>query len=155
MLSSEVVTMSVGRMPPGIREAIEARLEELRSRLPRLEAEAVETDEVETHSLLAAVRGEISDIEQMLRAGSGPAGGWDPRRIEVHDIVTLEDRPSGLRERYTLVPAPVLCRADETWVSDLSPLGSSLIGRRTGEEIEVRAPGGTIRYRIVGFSRAP
>jgi transcription elongation GreA/GreB family factor len=38
-------------------------------------------------------------------------------------------------------------------VSPESPLGSALIGRRAGDNVEVRAPSGTWKARIVSVTR--
>ena len=142
-------------IPATIRRRLETRLEQLKARLPRLEARAASADDFEAEGLLLAARRELMDLEQGLRSGSEKQGAWDPRRIEVNDTVSVEDAQSGERERYTIVPAPLLCRANETWISDRSPLGSSLVGSSPGQEIEVQAPGGVLRYRVIGFSRAP
>jgi transcription elongation factor GreA len=149
--SSELPDTSI---PATIRRRLEARLEQLNARLPRLEARAANSDDFEAEGLLSAARRELMDLEQALRSGSEKQGAWDPRRIEVNDTVRVEDVQSGERERYTIVPAPLLCRADETWISDRSPLGSSLVGSSPGQEVEVHAPGGLLRYRVIGFSRA-
>ena len=143
------------RIPATIRRRLEARLEQLHARLPRLESRAASADDFEAEGLLSAARRELADLERALRAGSEKQGPWDPRRIEVNDTVRVEDVRSGRRERYTIVPAPLLCRADETWISDRSPLGSALVGSSRGEEVEVEAPGGLLRYRVIGFARAP
>ena len=142
-------------IPTTIRRRLERRLEELNARLPGLEARAARSDDLEAEGLLSAASKERMDLQEALRAGSADQGAWNPRRIEVNDTVRIEDVQSGARERYTIVPAPLLCRADETWISDRSPLGSSLIGAGPGAEVEVRAPAGVVRYRVIGFSRAP
>jgi transcription elongation GreA/GreB family factor len=146
-----VTEMSI---PATIRRRLEGRLEQLNTRLPRLEARAAGSNDFEAEGLLSAARRERMDLEHVLNGISEEQGAWDPRRIEVNDTVRIEDVQSGVRERYTIVPAPLLCRADETWISDRSPLGSSLIGSSRGEEVEVQAPGGLLRYRVIGFSRA-
>lgn len=37
-------------------------------------------------------------------------------------------------------------------LSDRSPIGRALMGRKAGEEIEIQVPSGTIRFRITGIS---
>ncbi len=37
---------------------------------------------------------------------------------------------------------------EKGWISNESPLGQALIGRKKGEEIEVVAPAGTIKYKV-------
>jgi len=36
-------------------------------------------------------------------------------------------------------------------VTTRSPLGSALLGKETGDEIEIEAPGGSFRYEIISF----
>ena len=38
-------------------------------------------------------------------------------------------------------------------ISDMSPIGRALIGKRAGDEVAVDAPGGTIRLQILEVSR--
>jgi transcription elongation factor GreA len=38
-------------------------------------------------------------------------------------------------------------------ISEDSPIGKALLGRRQGDEIEVDAPAGVLKFRIVDFSR--
>lgn len=37
---------------------------------------------------------------------------------------------------------------EKGWVSNESPLGQALLGRKPGEEVEVNAPAGVIKYKI-------
>ena len=39
-------------------------------------------------------------------------------------------------------------------ISNESPLGHALIGRSTGDEIEVESPAGMVKYKITGIERA-
>ena len=39
-------------------------------------------------------------------------------------------------------------------ISNESPLGHALIGRTTGDEIEVESPAGMVKYKITGIERA-
>ena len=55
---------------------------------------------------------------------------------------------NGKQEEYTVVGE---WEADpiQKKISHESPLGKALIGKKTGEEIEVTAPAGKIKYTIV------
>jgi Transcription elongation factor, GreA/GreB, C-term len=79
----------------------------------------------------------------------------DPRGIEVHDTVHIENVVTGLPEVYTIVPAPLPGNADEMWIDDESPLGSALIGGRTGEEIAFHGVGAIFRYRVIEILSPP
>ena len=47
----------------------------------------------------------------------------------------------------------VLVDAFANKISDMSPMGKALIGKKAGDEVTVDAPGGAIRLRIVEVSR--
>lgn len=37
---------------------------------------------------------------------------------------------------------------EKGWISNESPLGQALLGKKAGEEVEVNAPAGTIKYKV-------
>jgi regulator of nucleoside diphosphate kinase len=69
--------------------------------------------------------------------------------VTMYSQVTVEDMHDGSRRKYTV------CYPEDTdpnagFVSVLSPIGTSLLGRRCGEEIELTTPSGQVqRLRIV------
>ena len=79
----------------------------------------------------------------------------DPRRVEVHDRVYIENVCTGLPELYTTVPPPLPRNADETWIDEESPLGSALIGAKAGEEVAFPALGVVFRYRVIEIMTPP
>lgn len=133
-------------IPAEVREGMLARLEELEERLiPELEKESLDPD---TFAMVQALRRERDQLVDSLRADS-PEGSWDPRRIEVGDAVVVREVGAAEDEEYLLVPAGV--GFEEGWISDQSPLGAALVGAARGEELEVAAPAGILRYRVVDF----
>ena len=89
-------------------------------------------------------RSPFSDLEQT-----------DPRGIEVHDTVHIENVVTGLPEVYTIVPAPLPPDADESWIDEESPLGSALIGGKTGDAVAFAALGAIFRYRVIEIMSPP
>jgi transcription elongation factor GreA len=75
----------------------------------------------------------------------------DPTVIELGDTVTVRQSGSDERERLTLV-GEVEARLEESWISVRSPLGSALLGNRTGECVEAKTPGGVVTY-VVSITR--
>lgn len=75
----------------------------------------------------------------------------DPRVVELGEAVTLFLEDGTLERRLIVHPleAPLGGRR----VSSSSPLGRALLGRRIGEEVEVRAPTGPYRCRIIRAER--
>jgi transcription elongation factor GreA len=76
-----------------------------------------------------------------------------PGMVELGDEVTVEFT-AGETERFLLVH-PVEAPLDQLRISVESPLAQALLGRRVGEEVEVEAPAGRYRCRIVATRRVP
>jgi transcription elongation GreA/GreB family factor len=68
---------------------------------------------------------------------NGEADALHSRFVQLGDVVDVRD--GELEESWRVVPHP---EADATrrWISDESPLGRALLGRRAGEVVSVRPP---------------
>jgi transcription elongation GreA/GreB family factor len=73
--------------------------------------------------------------------------------VELGDEVTVEFA-AGDTERFLLVD-PVEAPLDQVRISVESPLAQAVLGRRVGEQVQVRAPGGRYRCRILATRRFP
>jgi transcription elongation GreA/GreB family factor len=71
--------------------------------------------------------------------------------VELGDEVTVEFA-AGDTERFLLVD-PVEAPLDQLRISVESPLAQALLGRRVGEQVEVQAPTGRYRCRILATRR--
>jgi transcription elongation factor GreB len=76
-----------------------------------------------------------------------------PGVVELGDEVTVEFAASET-ERFLLVD-PVEAPLDQLRISVESPLARALLGRRVGEQVEVRAPAGRYRCGILATRRYP
>ena len=76
-----------------------------------------------------------------------------PGVVELGDEVVVEFA-DGETERFLLVD-PVEAPLDQLRISVQSPLARALLGRQVGEEVEVKAPGGRYRCRLLGTRRLP
>jgi transcription elongation factor GreA len=76
--------------------------------------------------------------------------------IGVGSHVRLRDLDSGITTEY-LVVGSIEADPAERRVSSESPVGRALLGRRAGDIVDVDAPRGTARFRILGahVRRAP
>lgn len=102
----------------------------------------------------AFIEGRIVSLEKMLRNAKVLDGeSVDTDVVTVGLKVKLKDLELGEELEYTLVGS---AEADpsEYRISNESPVGRALMGRRVGEVVEVNAPVGTLRYEIVEISRA-
>lgn len=95
----------------------------------------------------------IRDIEDLLKSAlimddqpaTGPA---DEVRIGSTVVVEIE----GDTERYTIVGA-IEAKPAAGLISNESPVGRALLGRRVGEDAVVQTPRGQSIYRIVAVER--
>lgn len=94
------------------------------------------------------VEGRILELEDVLRRATiiDEAGAHKSGRVMVGSGVEVEQ--DGVKRHYQIVGAP---EADpmKGKISNESPVGSALLGRSAGETIEVNAPKGVIKVKVV------
>lgn len=136
------------------RRALAAQLERLDNRvLPdllvhRQDPECHPSVDDDYHQALQ----ERSRLEWLLaHARAAEAAPDDPRVIELGEAVTIA-LDDGSLECYQLVD-PAEARLGGTRLSASSPLGRVLIGRRIGDTVEVPAPAGAYRCRVLSAQR--
>ncbi len=99
----------------------------------------------------AFIEGSIIDLEKKLRhariidANNGETVG-------VGSTVILEDLESGSKMEYTIVGS---MEADplKNRISNESPVGSAILGQSNGSIVDVQAPVGVIKYKIVNIKK--
>ena len=100
----------------------------------------------------AFVEGRIQQLDAMLRTAKvidnhdGPAD-----EIMVGSSVRVKDLTSGEQSTYTIVGS-LEADPDQDRISNESPVGRALLGRRAGETVDVVVPAGKIRYSILKIS---
>jgi len=97
----------------------------------------------------AFVEGRILTLEAMLSNAviikdNGPEGV-----VALGNKITVKE-DGGRPEVYMLVGAAE-ASPKEGRISNESPLGRALLGRRVGDEVKVNAPAGTLSFRIVSI----
>jgi transcription elongation factor GreA len=95
----------------------------------------------------AFVEGRILELEHMLAVAKviEPGGPSDLVRIGSTVVVQEDGQKS---EEYKIVGAAE-ANPKEGLISNESPLGKALIDHRAGDEVEVKAPAGNLRFRVV------
>ena len=96
----------------------------------------------------ATIEGRIIDLEQTLRnAVIIPDHDIPSETVTVGSLIVLKDS-AGKTMKYTIVGS---MEADPTHgrISNQSPVGQALLGKRVGEKAEVQAPGGVQTLTIV------
>jgi len=99
----------------------------------------------------AWVEGRIRELETTLSNAQvlESNGRGDRSIVQLGTTVTLLD-PDGAREVYTLVSSPE-ANGRENRISDMSPIGSAMLGKRKGDKIAVSVPAGSLQFTIVSI----
>ncbi|MGH2444276.1 MAG: GreA/GreB family elongation factor [Chloroflexota bacterium] len=97
---------------------------------------------------LARLMGRMSEIEATLREATiiHHNGNGKPRKVDVGTIV-LVARDDGKEYTYKIVESLEASPADGK-ISDRSPIGQALVGRKRGDTVNVQAPARLVSYTI-------
>lgn len=100
----------------------------------------------------AFVEGRVLELERKIKNAKIISEKTAHKAVEIGSTVTVRNKTSRDEpESYTIVGAT---EADpiENKISNESPLGKAFLSRKTGDSVEVVAPGGTFRYEIMKVS---
>lgn len=114
-------------------------------------SENAEYDEAKAEE--ARVYGRIAEIENILRTATFvDDSSVSTETVSVGTVVKVLDLEFEEEEEYTLVG---FTEADplKLFISQESPIGEALIGAHVGDVVEVNAPGGLIRFKVLGIRR--
>jgi transcription elongation factor GreA len=73
-------------------------------------------------------------------------------KVYIGAHVTLKDLDTGEKIKYMLVSGEE-ANFDENKISVFSPIGKGLLGHKEGEEVTIKVPAGTLRYKILKNER--
>ena len=100
----------------------------------------------------AFLEGKILSLESLLSSAiiineseGGPKGV-----VTIGSRITIKEAGDGQPEAYQLVGAAEANPKDGR-ISNESPLGRALLGRKVGDDVKVNAPSGTISFRVVSI----
>ncbi len=75
----------------------------------------------------------------------------DTKTVSVGCIVKLQDLEFGDKLEYRIVGVSE-AKIEENLISNESPLGSALIGKKKGQEVVVITPGGEAKFKILSIN---
>ncbi len=94
------------------------------------------------------LEGRILDLQQILRSAQiiadTPDGPHSSVALGLRVTIVGQD---GVEEQYRLVGSAE-ARASERRISNESPLGKALIGKKVGDKVTVNAPAGSLQFTI-------
>lgn len=73
-------------------------------------------------------------------------------KVTIGAKIKIRDEESGNEEEYTLVSNKE-ANIFESKISNDSPIGLAIIGKKKGQIVEVKTPMGTLKYKIVKISK--
>ena len=111
-----------------------------------LESTANNAEWDEAKNQQAFVEGRIIELEALIQIAS-VIQPEHTGTVGIGSTVTLQTSDGG-RETYTIVGS-VEANAVEGKISNESPVGQALLGKRVGQQIEVKVPAGNQRLTIV------
>ncbi|MFN8377043.1 MAG: transcription elongation factor GreA [Anaerolineae bacterium] len=95
----------------------------------------------------AFVEGRIKYLENLLRSAEIISGSRKDGTVGIGTKVTIVEVGEDEEETYTIVGAAEASPADGK-ISNQSPIGSALLGRKAGEKFKVTTPAGTIEFKV-------
>lgn len=95
---------------------------------------------------LARLDRRIGEVEHMLRNAKIIDPSVQDGTVRLGTRVTIAD-DTGETETWTIV-VPAEASTRNRKISDQSPMGAAMIGKRVGDEVRVHAPGGDMVYLI-------
>ena len=116
-------------------------------RIRRLIENPPSSDRQEVRSL-ESLEEDLSDAEVL------PAVDIDPDIVTIGSQVRVRDLDAQ-RSRVIRVVLPGSADADAGRISVLAPMGRAVLGRRVGDHVEWRAPGGLRRLRVEAILYQP
>ncbi|MBC7240904.1 MAG: transcription elongation factor GreA [Anaerolineae bacterium] len=93
----------------------------------------------------AMLEGRIAYLENLLRNAVLIENDGQSTTVRLGSVVTIQEEGQDDLETYVIVGA---AEADPTAgrISNESPLGKALMGRKVGDRVRVMAPGGEVRF---------
>ncbi len=122
-----------------VADRLRAALEEGGDLIENAEYEAAKNEQ-------AFVEGRIQELERLL-ATAKVIEDLPRDTVDLGSKVTVEEE-DGTVTTYTIV-GHAEAAPQEGLISNESPLGKALMGHKVGDEVEIQAPGGSFKVRIV------
>lgn len=91
--------------------------------------------------------GRITELEEMIKNAVMIGPHQKAEAVVVGSTVKVKSGEHG-EQNFTIVGAAESNPA-HGFISNESPLGTAFLGRKKGEEIEVKTPGGVVKYKLL------
>lgn len=107
----------------------------------------------EAKSAQAANENKIAELENKIRyAKIIDESEIDTKTVQIGNIVTLHDVEFDEEIEYTIVGSTEVDLSLNR-ISNESPMGAALLGAKKGQVVEVEAPAGVMKYKILAIKK--
>ncbi len=114
-------------------------------------SENSEYDEAKTAQ--AENEAKIADLENKIRyAKIIDEAEIDTKTVQVGNVVKVYDMEFEEEETYTIVGSTEV-DLSQNKISNESPIGAALMGAKKGQIVEVNAPAGIIKYKVLSITK--
>lgn len=96
----------------------------------------------------ALLEARIKEIKAILAHASIVEGPLGDGSIGIGSKVVVKDLDDGSEDAFTIV-GPAESSPSDGRISHESCVGSQLMGRKSGEDVIIRTPGGVVRFKVV------
>ncbi|MDE2908952.1 MAG: transcription elongation factor GreA [Chloroflexota bacterium] len=97
---------------------------------------------------LGFIEGRVQQIESILRNAIVVDSSEGSDEVRIGTTVIIREDGEDDDEEYRIVGSAE-ANPRERKISEKSPIGSALLGKRAGEKVKVETPDGVIKFRIV------
>ena len=142
----------LGKLREELDELVNVRRAEVAARIHEAKEHGDVTENAEYEDAKneqAFVEGRIQSLSALIKNAVLIEGNHSTTHVQIGSTVDLES-PDG-RERFTIVGSAEAA-PEEGKISNESPVGRALLGRKKGDKVSVSVPAGDYTYKIVGIS---
>lgn len=102
----------------------------------------------DTREKIGLVDGQIMRLEAILRDAVIIENDGSTDEVRIGSTVTIRDLETDEDETYLIVGAAE-ANPREGKISQKSPIGAALVGRKKGAKVKVNTPGGKMQFKII------
>lgn len=136
-----------------LQQLVEVRRPELAQKLKEAVAQGDLKENADYHDAKEQqgfVEGRIQHIESILRSAIIVEDEGPSDEVRIGSTVTIREDGEDDDEIYKIVGAAE-ANPGEGKISQKSPIGSALIGKRKGSKVKVQTPNGEIKFKIINI----
>lgn len=107
----------------------------------------------EAKNAQAENEGKIAELENKIRyAKIIDESEIDTKTVQVGNIVKVYDEEFDEEVTYTIVGSTEV-DLSQNKISNESPVGAALLGKKKNQEVEVKVPAGVVKYKILSITK--